>query len=66
MDVTPTVLRLFGLDVPADLQGRVIEAVVPDGLASPERNATLTPSTLEWISPPRHGRSTMMTLTRHL
>ncbi len=27
MDVTPTVLRLFGLDVPADLQGRVIEAV---------------------------------------
>jgi predicted AlkP superfamily phosphohydrolase/phosphomutase len=29
MDVTPTVLRLFGLDVPAELQGRVIEAVVP-------------------------------------
>jgi arylsulfatase A-like enzyme len=29
MDVTPTVLRLFGLDIPADLQGRVIDAVVP-------------------------------------
>ena len=27
MDVTPTVLRLFGLDVPADLQGHVIEEV---------------------------------------
>jgi predicted AlkP superfamily phosphohydrolase/phosphomutase len=26
MDVTPTVLRLFGLDVPAELQGKVIEA----------------------------------------
>ncbi len=25
MDVTPTVLRLFGLDVPADLQGRTID-----------------------------------------
>lgn len=30
MDVTPTVLKLFGLDVPADLQGRVIEAIVPN------------------------------------
>ena len=29
MDVTPTVLRLFGLDVPDSLQGRVIDAVVP-------------------------------------
>ena len=28
MDITPTILRLFGLDVPADLQGRVIDAVV--------------------------------------
>jgi predicted AlkP superfamily phosphohydrolase/phosphomutase len=28
MDVTPTVLRLFGLDVPASLQGHAIEAVV--------------------------------------
>ena len=28
MDVTPTVLRLFGLDVPADLQGHAIEAIV--------------------------------------
>lgn len=28
MDVTPTVLRCFGLDVPPDLQGRVIEAAV--------------------------------------
>ena len=27
MDVTPTVLRLFGLDVPADMQGHVIEPV---------------------------------------
>jgi predicted AlkP superfamily phosphohydrolase/phosphomutase len=27
MDVTPTVLSLFGLPVPADLQGRVIEAI---------------------------------------
>jgi predicted AlkP superfamily phosphohydrolase/phosphomutase len=27
MDVTPTILSLFGLDVPADLQGRVIDAV---------------------------------------
>ena len=25
MDVTPTVLRLFGLDVPADLQGRALD-----------------------------------------
>jgi predicted AlkP superfamily phosphohydrolase/phosphomutase len=30
MDVTPTILRLFGLDVPADLQGHVL-----DGIASP-------------------------------
>jgi predicted AlkP superfamily phosphohydrolase/phosphomutase len=29
MDVTPTVLRLFGLDVPGDLQGRVIESIAP-------------------------------------
>jgi predicted AlkP superfamily phosphohydrolase/phosphomutase len=29
MDVTPTVLRIFGIDVPADLQGHVIEDVVP-------------------------------------
>ena len=28
MDVTPTVLRLFGLDVPTDMQGHVIEAIV--------------------------------------
>jgi predicted AlkP superfamily phosphohydrolase/phosphomutase len=28
MDVTPTVLRLFGLEPPADLQGKVIDAVV--------------------------------------
>ncbi len=28
-DVTPTVLRLFGLDVPEDLQGRVVEEMVP-------------------------------------
>ncbi|MDB5351172.1 MAG: hypothetical protein JWN86_2419 [Planctomycetota bacterium] len=28
MDVTPTVLSLFGLDVPADLQGHAIEAIV--------------------------------------
>ena len=27
MDVSPTVLKLFGLDVPADMQGRVIEAI---------------------------------------
>jgi predicted AlkP superfamily phosphohydrolase/phosphomutase len=27
MDVTPTILRLFGLDVPADLQGKVLEAI---------------------------------------
>ena len=27
MDVTPTVLRLFNLPVPEDLQGRVIEAI---------------------------------------
>ena len=27
MDVTPTVLRLFGLDVPADLQGKIIAGV---------------------------------------
>ena len=27
MDVTPTVLRLFGLDVPGDLQGHVIERI---------------------------------------
>lgn len=27
MDVTPTVLRLFGLDVPADVQGRVIAEI---------------------------------------
>lgn len=29
MDLTPTVLRLFGLDVPSDLQGRVIAAALP-------------------------------------
>lgn len=29
MDVTPTVLRLFGLDVPADLQGRAIAGIAP-------------------------------------
>jgi predicted AlkP superfamily phosphohydrolase/phosphomutase len=34
MDVTPTVLRLFGLDVPADLQGRVIEAVAEGAAVS--------------------------------
>ena len=28
MDVTPTILQLFGLEVPADLQGQTIEAVV--------------------------------------
>jgi predicted AlkP superfamily phosphohydrolase/phosphomutase len=28
MDITPTILRLFGLDVPADLQGHVIDTVV--------------------------------------
>ena len=28
MDVTPTILRLFGLEVPGDLQGRVIDAVI--------------------------------------
>ncbi|MDR3635009.1 MAG: alkaline phosphatase family protein [Isosphaeraceae bacterium] len=28
MDVTPTILRLFGLEVPADLQGHAIDAVV--------------------------------------
>jgi predicted AlkP superfamily phosphohydrolase/phosphomutase len=33
MDVAPTVLRLFGLDVPADFQGRVIEAVAPAAAA---------------------------------
>jgi predicted AlkP superfamily phosphohydrolase/phosphomutase len=27
MDVTPTLLRLFGLDVPGELQGGVIDAV---------------------------------------
>ena len=27
MDVTPTILRLFGLEVPADLQGNVLEAL---------------------------------------
>jgi hypothetical protein len=32
MDVTPTVLRLFGLDVPADLQGRVLDVALPRGL----------------------------------
>ena len=33
MDVTPTILRLFGLDVPDDLQGRAIEAAIPAELA---------------------------------
>jgi predicted AlkP superfamily phosphohydrolase/phosphomutase len=28
MDVSPTILRLFGLDVPADMQGRVLDEVV--------------------------------------
>ncbi|WZO99487.1 alkaline phosphatase family protein [Isosphaeraceae bacterium EP7] len=28
MDVTPTVLRLFGLDVPTDLQGHAVKAIV--------------------------------------
>ncbi|GAC1465233.1 MAG: alkaline phosphatase family protein [Isosphaeraceae bacterium] len=28
MDITPTVLRLFGLDVPSELQGHVIEEMV--------------------------------------
>jgi predicted AlkP superfamily phosphohydrolase/phosphomutase len=27
MDVTPTILRLFGLDIPADLQGRVLKPI---------------------------------------
>lgn len=34
MDVTPTVLRLFGLDVPPDLQGHAIDAVVGAPAAS--------------------------------
>ena len=34
MDVTPTILRLFGLDVPAELQGRAIGPVV-GGVAAP-------------------------------
>ena len=34
MDVTPTILRLFGLDVPADLQGRVLDEVVPHAAAT--------------------------------
>jgi predicted AlkP superfamily phosphohydrolase/phosphomutase len=29
MDVTPTILQLFGLEVPTDLQGKVIERVAP-------------------------------------
>ena len=29
MDVTPTILKIFGLDIPEDLQGKVIEAAVP-------------------------------------
>ena len=29
MDVTPTVLKLFGLDVPADLHGHAVEALLP-------------------------------------
>lgn len=33
MDVTPTILRLFGIDVPADLQGHVIKEVVPEKAA---------------------------------
>lgn len=32
MDVTPTVLRLFGLDVPDDLQGRAIEDMLPSSV----------------------------------
>jgi len=34
MDVTPTVLRLFGLEVPTDLQGRAIEGICPRVAAS--------------------------------
>jgi predicted AlkP superfamily phosphohydrolase/phosphomutase len=33
MDVTPTILQLFGLEVPADLQGKVIERVAPASAA---------------------------------
>ena len=29
MDVTPTVLKIFGLDIPTDLQGKVIKAAIP-------------------------------------
>jgi predicted AlkP superfamily phosphohydrolase/phosphomutase len=33
MDVTPTILQLFGLEIPADLQGKVIERVAPASAA---------------------------------
>jgi predicted AlkP superfamily phosphohydrolase/phosphomutase len=33
MDVTPTILRLFGLDIPADLQGRVLAPIAPSETA---------------------------------
>jgi predicted AlkP superfamily phosphohydrolase/phosphomutase len=34
MDVTPTILRLFGLDVPTDLQGRVIASAFKSAVAA--------------------------------
>ncbi len=33
-DLAPTVLRLFGIDVPGDIQGRVIAGTVPDEVGS--------------------------------
>ena len=61
MDVTPTVLRLFGLDVPSDLQGRVLEALARASAPTPpdppsERRERVCPIAARFLAPLARGR----------